>query len=81
MMEAKPSYLTKSQSDRFDLISVAMLELLNSMTTADIVRVLQDYAVSIKMIRVDTVVRFAIKTAVRYDRIQKAIIDNGIDIP
>lgn len=81
MMESKPSYLTKFQSDRFDLISIAMLELLDSMTTADIVRVLQDYAVSIKMIRVDTTVRFAIKTAKNYERIQKAIIDNGIDIP
>ena len=81
MMEAKPSYLTKFQSDRFDLISIAMLELLDSMPTADIVRVLQDYAVSIKMIRVDTTVRFALKTAKNYERIQKAIIDNGIDIP
>lgn len=81
MMESKPAYLTKFQSDRFDLISVAMLELLNSLTTADITKVLQDYAVSIKMIRVDTTVRFAIKTAKAYERIQKAIIDNGIDIP
>ena len=81
MMEAKPSYLTKFQSDRFDLISIAMLELLDSMPTVDIARVLQDYAVSIKMIRVDTTVRFALKTAKNYERIQKAIIDNGIDIP
>lgn len=85
MLEAKPSNLTALENKKFDSISIAMLEILNSMPTNDIHKVITDYAFTLKMVKINTVVRFAIKSAIRYDRIIKVIrqieITENIIIP
>ena len=69
MMEAKPSNLSAIENKKFDNISIALLEMLNSLPEMDIRRVINDYAFTLKMVKIDTVVRFAIKSAVRFTRI------------
>ena len=71
MMEAKPSNLTDFQNAQFDTISIAMLDILNSLPSYDMKKLLCDYGFTIKMVRNDITVRFALKTALGYPRIIK----------
>jgi hypothetical protein len=84
-MENKPNNLTADQNKKFDYISIAVLELLNSLTSADIKRVLREYALVLKMVKQDTNVRFSIKSAIRFDRIIKLLrvieLEENIIIP
>jgi hypothetical protein len=85
MMENKPNNLTADQNKKFDYISIAVLELLNSLTSDDIKRVLREYALVLKMVKQDTNVRFSIKSAIRFDRIIKLLrvieLEENIIIP
>lgn len=69
MMESKPSNLSNFENKKFDNISIALLEMLNSLTSVDIRKVLADYAFTLKMVKTNTRVRFAIKSAIRFNRI------------
>lgn len=71
MLEYKTQYMTKEQCLKFDMISVAILEILNSMTTEDMKKILLNYGYMLKL--VNTPVRFALKTAKQYPRIINAI--------
>lgn len=75
MMEAKPSNLTPNQNKKFDNISIAILELLNSLPSTDIKKVLMDYAYTLTLVKNNTVVRFSIKSAISYSRIINVIND------
>lgn len=70
---------------RFDNISITILEMLNSLPTKDITKILYDYAFILNRVKVDTRVRFAIRTAERYGRIIKIIesiqIQDNLFIP
>lgn len=69
MMESKPNNLISEEDKKFDYISIALLEMLNTMNSIDIRKVINDYAFTLKMVKVNTTVRFAIKSVVRFDRI------------
>lgn len=69
MMESKPDNLSSDENRRFDYISVAMLEILNSLPSCDIKKVILDYAFTLKMVKINTTVRFAIKSASKFNRI------------
>jgi hypothetical protein len=69
MMEQKPNNLTAEESRRFDYISVAMLEMLNSLDSNSIKHVITEYAYTLKLSKRDIIVRFAIKSVVKYVRI------------
>lgn len=79
MLESKPSGLNKSQLICFDNISLALLSILDSMTSEDIKRVLYDYAFTLKLIRNDFSVRFSLKSAKAYTRIQEVIKEIELD--
>jgi hypothetical protein len=79
MLESKPSGLSKSQLICFDNISLALLSILDSMTSEDIKRVLYDYAFTLKLIRNDFSVRFSLKSAKAYTRIQEVIKEIELD--
>ena len=85
MLESKPSNLTPEQNRQFDRISMAMLEMLNTLSDTDMKKILCDYAFTLNMVKQNTIVRFAIKSATRYSRILKTIenisIVEGLDIP
>ena len=81
MLESKPVYMTEIEEKRFDLISVAMLELLNSMSSNDMLRVLRDYEFTLNMVKQNITVRFALKTAVNFDRIISTIANNNLNVP
>lgn len=70
---------------RFDSISITILEMLNSLPTKDITKILYDYAFILNRVKIDTKVRFAIRTAERYGRIIKIIesiqIQDNLFIP
>lgn len=70
---------------RFDNISITILEMLNSLPTKDITKILYDYAFILNRVKIDTKVRFAIRTAERYGRIIKTIesiqIQDNLFIP
>lgn len=70
---------------RFDNISITILEMLNSLPTKDITKILYDYAFILNRVKIDTKVRFAIRTAERYGRIIKIIesiqIQDNLFIP
>lgn len=71
MLENKPSVLTESECNNFDKISIAMLEIINSMPSAEIKKVMGSYSWVLNNIHSNITVRFALKTAYRYDRIIK----------
>ncbi len=73
MLETKNINFTEIESKRFDKISLVMLEILNSMPSSEIKKVIESYAYELSKITKDTTVRFAIKTAVRYDRIIRIV--------
>jgi hypothetical protein len=85
MLESKPSNLTPEQNRQFDRISMAMLEMLNTLSDADMKKILCDYAFTLNMVKQNTIVRFAMKSATRYSRILKTIenigIVEGLNIP
>ena len=81
MLEPKPLNLTQEQVKRFDDISIAILTILNSMTSDDMKKVLFNYAYTIKLLKANVtkdndnrlVVRFALKTAIQYPRMLTVI--------
>lgn len=75
MLESKPNNLTDDQLQRFDLISIAILDILNSMQADEIKSILMDYAFTLKMVKKDITVRFSIKSAKRYIRLLKIVDD------
>lgn len=78
MLEFKDSRMTMEQCERFDLISSAMLEMLNSLTSEDMRKILYNYAYMIKLQSVQ-IVRFSLKSAKYYTRILKVIEDIELD--
>ena len=78
MMEGEPKGLNVQQKRTFDNISISLLEMMNSLSTPDIKKVLYDYGYILSMVKVNTKIRFAIRTAERYNRIIAAI--NSIEI-
>lgn len=79
MLESKPAGLTQEQSNRFDAISLAILAILDSLTTSDIKKVLYDYGFNLNMVIPGTPIRFSMHTLdSRYDRITKAL--NEVEI-
>jgi hypothetical protein len=73
MLESKPANLLQYEESNFDKISIAMLEIINSMPSTQIKMVIQSYAYTITMLTENTVLRFSIKSAVRYDRIIRVL--------
>ena len=85
MMESKPNSMTPLMKKKYDNISIAILEMMNSLTSADIRKVLYDYGYILSMVKVNTKIRFALRTAERYNRIISVIksieIQDNIKIP
>lgn len=85
MLEVKPSGLTQDQSNRFDAISMALLIMLDSLTSVDMKKLLCDYAFTLNMIRGNTSVRFSLRSAKAYTRVLNIIKDieiiEGLYIP
>lgn len=85
MIESKTPDLTPEEQKRFDCISLAILEILNSLSINDIKKVLCDYYFILNMVNQNRYVRFSLKTANGYPRIIKAIreleITDNITIP
>jgi hypothetical protein len=85
MMECKPSNLTAEQNRQFDRISMAILQITNSLTTQDMKKMLCDYAFILNTVKPNTTVRFALKTASAYTRILTTIenieVVEGLKIP
>lgn len=72
MLETRPSNLDENQYKKFDNISIAMLEILNSVTSSDIYKVLSDYAMTLRMFP-NVKVRFPLKSVKSYPRITAQI--------
>lgn len=73
MLESKPDNLTPEQSVRFDTISSVIITILDSMTSANIKKVLYDYAFLLRLkFNGDVKVRFSMKT-IPNPRIQSII--------
>lgn len=83
MIETKEDTLTEEQNRKFDNISIAILTILDNLTSAEIKRVLCDYSFTIYKTNIKKV-RFSLKGD-NYPRITKAIreleISDGIIIP
>lgn len=79
MLESKPAGLNKDQLMKFDAISRTVLLMLDSMVSADIKKVLYDYAFTLKMVRGNVTVRFSLKSAKAYTRILQVISDIECD--
>lgn len=63
MLESKPNNLTPEQSLRFDTISSVLITILENMTSANIKKVLYDYAFTLRLTtKQNTSVRFSMKT-------------------
>ena len=79
MLESKPSGLTNDQSNRFDAISLAILDILDSLNSNDIKKVLYDYGYNLNMVRPGTPVRFSMHTLdSKFDRVTKLL--NEVEI-
>ena len=85
MMESKPSNLTVEQNRQFDRISMAILQMTNSLPSNDMKKMLCDYAFTLNNVKPNTTVRFALKTASAYTRILTTIenieVVEGLKIP
>lgn len=81
MLESKPQYTTEAESERFDRMSIALLEILNSLPSTDILTVLKDYEFTLNMVKQNITVRFALRSAANFDRIINVITENAIQIP
>lgn len=73
MLETKQSNFTEDQSKRFDLISLALLAILDSLTSENIKKVLYEYAFTIKLVKQNCKLRFSLKSAKSYTRILQII--------
>ena len=71
MLETK-TILSVDQTKRFDHISVAILEVLNSMISQDIEYILRNYGYILKLNAIKQL-RFSLKSAIGYTRIQEII--------
>ena len=71
MLETK-TILSVDQTKRFDHISVAILEILNSMISQDIEYILRNYGYILKLNAIKQL-RFSLKSAIGYTRIQEII--------
>lgn len=71
MMEPKYNYILNDyhKNLKFDNASIALLEILNSLTTNDIRKVISDYGFILNMVKLNYPARFSLKTATRYKRI------------
>ncbi len=71
MMEPKYNYILNDyhKNLKFDNASIALLEILNSLTTNDIRKVISDYGFILNMVKPNYPPRFSLKTATRYKRI------------
>jgi hypothetical protein len=72
MLESKPNNLTEEEETQFDNISMAILELLNSMTSNDMKKILYDYGYTLNMIS-SKAVRFSLKSCSNYPRIIRMV--------
>lgn len=85
MMESKPNNLTPEQNKQFDRISMAILQMTNSLPSNDMKKMLCDYAFTLNNVKPNTTVRFALKTASAYTRILNTIenieVVEGLKIP
>ena len=79
MFEAKPNNMNPLQNDHFDRISLALINILNSMTSEDIKKILFDYAFLLKSVRTNITVRFALKSLTLNTRILKVIQEIEMD--
>ena len=82
MLESKPDNLTPAQSLKFDTISSVIITILDNMTSANIKKVLYDYAFMLKLTKQNnTKVRFSMKSIPnsRIQSIIKEIEDDTID--
>lgn len=79
MLESKQPNMTEVQLRHFDNISLALLAILDSMTSADIKKILYDYAFILKLMRTNFSVRFSLKSAKSYKRIQEIIKEIELD--
>lgn len=73
MLESVNGNLTEDQKKRYDYISIAILTILDSMTSEDIKKILYNYAYTLKLFPNLNNVRFALKSAKSYTRIQQII--------
>ena len=71
MLETK-TILSVDQTKQFDHISVAILEILNSMISQDIEYILRNYGYILKLNAIKQL-RFSLKSAIGYTRIQEII--------
>lgn len=79
MLEIKPCNLTESQLKRFDGISLAILAILDSMPRDEIKKVLYSYAFTLKLMPDINKVRFSLKSALSYTRLQELIKEVELD--
>lgn len=73
MLQVKNLEYSIFESKRFDEISIIMLEIVNSMPSSEIKKVLESYAYSLNKLTGNATVRFSIKNAARYDRILRVL--------
>lgn len=78
MIYVRQDALSKEESERFDNISMAILLMLNSMTSDAMRQVLSNYAFTIKLYDIKKV-RFSLKAFTQYPRIQAVIKDIETD--
>ena len=73
MLESKPKDLLDYESINFDKISIAVIEIVNSMPSSEIKYVIKSYAYALSKINNNIEVRFAIRKLNKYERIIKII--------
>lgn len=73
MLEPRPANLLDYQSKNFDKISIAILEIVNSMPSSEIKTVVKSYAYALSNVNKNIEVRFAIRSMIKYDRIIKIV--------
>ena len=73
MLESKPKDLLDYESVNFDKISIAVIEIVNSMPSSEIKYVIKSYAYALSRINNNIEVRFAIRKLNKYERIIKII--------
>lgn len=85
MMEPEPISMSPLMKKKYDNISISILEMMNSLSSHDIRKVLYDYGYILSMVKVNTKIRFALRTAQRYNRIISVVksieIQDNLYIP
>lgn len=79
MLESKQPWMNEDHLRNFDNISIAILELLNSMISEDIKKILYNYAFTLKLVRHNVNVRFSLKSTKTYPRILEVIKEIELD--